>query len=69
MTQPAALQIAVYHPAFRGAFTDPTGLLTRTKDPLLTATDTTFTFGRVGFGSFDNIGRTRLFTVTGMPAA
>jgi len=38
------------------------------KDPLLTAKDTTFTSGRVGFGSFDNIGRTRLFTVTGSPA-
>ncbi|GAA2581861.1 hypothetical protein GCM10010435_69220 [Winogradskya consettensis] len=38
------------------------------KDPLMTAHDTTFTSGRVGFGSFDNIGRTRDFQVTGTPA-
>ncbi|MET7809121.1 hypothetical protein [Micromonospora chersina] len=38
------------------------------KDPLLTAKDTTFTSGHVGFGSFDNNGRTRLFTVTGSAA-
>ncbi|MEU4366785.1 hypothetical protein [Micromonospora chersina] len=59
MTQPAALRIALYHPAFRDAFTAPRGFLTRTKDPLLAAKDT-FTSGRVGFGSCDNIGRTRL---------
>lgn len=33
--------------------------------PLMTATDTTFSSGRVGFGSFDNIGRLRNLTVTG----
>jgi hypothetical protein len=33
--------------------------------PLITATDHTFTSGRVGFGSFDNIGRERDLTVTG----
>ncbi|MEV0154741.1 PQQ-dependent sugar dehydrogenase [Micromonospora sp. NPDC050686] len=38
------------------------------RDPLMTATDTTFGSGRVGFGSFDNIGRARHFTVTGTPA-
>ncbi|GLY06169.1 hypothetical protein Acsp01_65480 [Actinoplanes sp. NBRC 101535] len=38
-------------------------------DPIMTARDTTFTSGRVGFGSFDNIGRARGFTVTGTPAA
>jgi glucose/arabinose dehydrogenase len=38
-------------------------------DPLMTAHDTTFTSGRTGFGSFDNIGRTRHFTVTGTPAS
>ncbi|WP_305784327.1 PQQ-dependent sugar dehydrogenase [Symbioplanes lichenis] len=38
-------------------------------DPLMTARDTTFTSGRVGFGSFDNIGRTRLFSALGTPAA
>ncbi|SNY54713.1 Glucose/arabinose dehydrogenase, beta-propeller fold [Paractinoplanes atraurantiacus] len=38
-------------------------------DPLMTARDTTFSSGRVGFGSFDNIGRTRDFKVTGTPAA
>jgi glucose/arabinose dehydrogenase len=38
------------------------------KDPLMTARDTTFGSGRVGFGSFDNIGRTRDFRVTGTPA-
>ena len=37
--------------------------------PLLTATDTTFTSGRVGFGSFDNVGRMRDLTVTGTPVA
>ncbi|GAA0486160.1 hypothetical protein Ade02nite_09870 [Paractinoplanes deccanensis] len=39
------------------------------RNPLMTARDTTFTSGRVGFGSFDNIGRTRHFTVVGTPAA
>ena len=39
------------------------------KDPLMTARDTTFGSGRVGFGSFDNIGRPRDFKVTGTPAA
>ncbi|UQU62317.1 hypothetical protein COUCH_25175 [Couchioplanes caeruleus] len=38
-------------------------------DPLMTARDTTFGSGRAGFGSFDNIGRTRGFRVTGTPAA
>jgi hypothetical protein len=32
---------------------------------VMTAVDHTFTSGRVGFGSFDNIGRTRDFRVTG----
>jgi glucose/arabinose dehydrogenase len=34
-------------------------------DPLMTAVDHTFTAGRTGFGSFDNIGRARGFRVTG----
>jgi hypothetical protein len=34
--------------------------------PLMTAKDTTFHSGRVGFGSFDNIGRLRDLTVTGI---
>ncbi|BAL91551.1 hypothetical protein AMIS_63310 [Actinoplanes missouriensis 431] len=38
------------------------------KDPIMTAVDKTFASGRVGFGSFDNIGRARDFTVTGTPA-
>jgi Glucose / Sorbosone dehydrogenase len=38
------------------------------KDPVMTAKDTTFGSGRVGFGSFDNIGRLRHLTVTGTPA-
>ncbi|WP_229072533.1 sorbosone dehydrogenase family protein [Actinoplanes sp. DH11] len=38
------------------------------KDPIMTAGDTTFASGRVGFGSFDNIGRARDFKVTGTPA-
>ncbi|TNH27910.1 hypothetical protein FHG89_16730 [Micromonospora orduensis] len=38
------------------------------RDPLLTAKDTTFGSGRVGFGSFDNVGRLRGLTVTGAPA-
>ena len=33
--------------------------------PLMTAVDTTFDSGRVGFGSFDNIGRLRDLEVTG----
>ena len=35
------------------------------RTPLITATDHTFTGGRIGFGSFDNIGRMRRLTVTG----
>ncbi|GAB4085989.1 hypothetical protein GCM10028784_26190 [Myceligenerans cantabricum] len=35
--------------------------------PLLTAHDTTFPEGRVGFGSFDNTGRLRDLTVTATP--
>ncbi|MEH1016222.1 PQQ-dependent sugar dehydrogenase [Micromonospora sp. CPCC 206060] len=38
------------------------------KNPLMTAKDTTFSSGRVGFGSFDNIGRLRHLTVTGTRA-
>jgi hypothetical protein len=38
------------------------------KDPLMTAKDSTFGSGRVGFGSFDNIGRLRHLMVTGTPA-
>jgi hypothetical protein len=37
------------------------------KTPLITATDKTFQAGRVGFGSFDNIGRMRDLTVKGTP--
>jgi hypothetical protein len=37
--------------------------------PLMTAIDTTFQSGRVGFGSFDNIGRLRDLRVTGDEAA
>ncbi|MFC8599096.1 PQQ-dependent sugar dehydrogenase [Isoptericola sp. NPDC057191] len=36
--------------------------------PLLTAHDTTFATGRVGFGSFDNFGRLRDLTVTTSPS-
>jgi glucose/arabinose dehydrogenase len=35
------------------------------KNPLMTTVNTTFNSGRVGFGSFDNIGRIRNLTVTG----
>lgn len=38
------------------------------REPLMTATDTTFDSGRVGFGSFDNVGRMRDLTVKGAPA-
>ena len=38
------------------------------RDPLMTAKDRTFTSGRVGFGSFDNVGRTRDLQVRGTPA-
>lgn len=34
--------------------------------PLMTARDRTFDSGRVGFGSFDNVGRIRDLTVTGV---
>ena len=37
-------------------------------EPLMTATDTTFSGGRVGFGSFDNYGRVRDVVVAGTPA-
>ncbi|MEE6272115.1 PQQ-dependent sugar dehydrogenase [Georgenia wangjunii] len=37
------------------------------EDPLMTANDTTFDGGRVGFGSFDNTGRMRNLTVTTTP--
>ena len=37
--------------------------------PLMTAKDTTFRSGRVGFGSFDNIGRLRDLAVTGTAIA
>ena len=36
-------------------------------EPLMTATDTTFSGGRVGFGSFDNFGRARHVRVVGTP--
>ncbi|GAB3143295.1 hypothetical protein GCM10027290_19510 [Micromonospora sonneratiae] len=51
---PATGEIAVY--------------LNGAKDPLMTARDHTFTAGRVGFGSFDNIGRLRGLAVRGTPA-
>ena len=35
----------------------------------MTAPDTTFGSGRVGFGSFDNIGRLRDLKVTGTAAS
>jgi hypothetical protein len=38
-------------------------------EPLMTATDRTFDSGRVGFGSFDDIGRLRNLTVTGTGTA
>ncbi|RAK38456.1 glucose/sorbosone dehydrogenase [Actinoplanes lutulentus] len=38
------------------------------KDPVFTAGDKTFASGRVGFGSFDNVGRARDFKVVGTPA-
>jgi hypothetical protein len=41
--------------------------LDRSPTPLMTAVDTTFTAGRVGFGSFDNVGRIRNLSVTGTP--
>lgn len=37
-------------------------------EPLMTATDTTFSGGRVGFGSFDNFGRARHFRAIGTAA-
>ncbi|QDI92218.1 hypothetical protein EPH95_14315 [Salicibibacter halophilus] len=35
------------------------------EEPLMTANDTTFDSGRIGFGSFDDIGTIRDLTVTG----
>jgi hypothetical protein len=35
--------------------------------PLMTATDTTFSGGRIGFGSFDNYGRARQVKAVGAP--
>ncbi len=37
------------------------------EEPLMTATDTTFSGGRVAFGSFDNYGRARDISVSGSP--
>ncbi|WP_208543015.1 hypothetical protein [Nocardioides euryhalodurans] len=37
-------------------------------EPLMTATDTTFAGGRVGFGSFDNFGRARHVRAVGLRA-
>ena len=37
-------------------------------EPLMTATDTTFSGGRVAFGSFDNYGRARDLVLSGKPA-
>ena len=34
-------------------------------EPLMTATDTTFGGGRIGFGSFDNYGRVRHVVAVG----
>lgn len=34
----------------------------------MTATDTTFSFGRDGSGAFDNYGRVRDVTIVGTPA-
>lgn len=39
------------------------------REPLLTATDRTFTGGRIGFGSFDNHGRVRGLVALGTVAA
>jgi hypothetical protein len=39
------------------------------RQPLMTARDSTFQSGRVGFGSFDNFGRLRSLKVTGTPAS
>ncbi|MBO2450656.1 PQQ-dependent sugar dehydrogenase [Actinomadura barringtoniae] len=39
------------------------------RTPLITSIDSTFASGKVGFGSFDNIGRIRDLKVTGTPAA
>ncbi|WNO71054.1 hypothetical protein [Streptomyces sp. AM8-1-1] len=38
------------------------------KHPLMTAVDTTFAAGRVGFGSFDNVGSLRNLKVSGQRA-
>ena len=52
---PATGEIAVY--------------LDGSRNPLMTARDTTFGSGRVGFGSFDNRGRLRGLSVQGTPVA
>jgi glucose/arabinose dehydrogenase len=40
----------------------------RSKTPLMTAVDTTFASGRVGFGSFDDVGRLRGLSISGTAA-
>ena len=50
---PATGEIAVY--------------LDGSRDPLMTAVDRTFPSGRVGFGSFDDIGRIRDIVLRGTP--
>ncbi|WP_422768715.1 PQQ-dependent sugar dehydrogenase [Plantactinospora sp. WMMC1484] len=52
---PATGEIAVY--------------LDGSREPLMTAVDTTFDSGRIGFGSFDNVGRLRDLAVRGTPVA
>jgi hypothetical protein len=67
---PPAIRDAEYH-WVRVRYCSATGQITVFVDgattPLITATNRTFPAGRVGFGSFDNIGRMRNFTVTGTP--
>jgi hypothetical protein len=65
---PPAITDAAFHKV-RVRYCSDTGLITVFVDgattPLMTATNKTFQAGRVGFGSFDNIGRMRNLTVRG----
>ena len=55
----------------RVAYWAPTGRIAvyvdGASEPLMTATDTTFSGGRVAFGSFDNYGRARDLVIAGTP--
>ncbi|SFB41541.1 hypothetical protein SAMN05216266_110184 [Amycolatopsis marina] len=68
---PAAIDDTEWHDV-RLDYDAPSGRIAvyvdETREPLMTATDKSFSGGRVGFGSFDNHGRIRDVTVAGVRA-